>query len=246
VFLVFWGSWWEHHGSDVQQYLANYFSGLGIGEKWTPILNQYTDSDGGPGLGSEAVLYGGSLNTGALIVHSDPPHAATKAQLAEEAYLAITHIYGNNIKHTREIIPIVVSPSGFDPAGYLERNICAEHDWATHFDSASGTTYYFPYVNMPWQPDSGRGCSYGKGVNAGFSISAGHEFAEVVTDPFVNSGAFPGTGWASHTSPADEVADHCFGGAKQSNIFVLKLGTGDFPSQKLWDNSRSTCVSRIR
>ena len=80
------------------------------------------------------------------------------------------------------------------------------------------------------------GC-LGQSVPATLSFVAGHEWAEVVTDPFVTTKS--ATGWASAataTSQEQEVGDLCQPQPGGGNTFTLKLSTGSFTMQKLWSN----------
>jgi serine protease len=68
-----------------------------------------------------------------------------------------------------------------------------------------------------------------------FSLVAGHEYAETLTDQF------PPGGWTNPVS-GEEAADPCAwissGPGHAKNI---KLGTGSFAMQSIWSNDTSAC-----
>jgi hypothetical protein len=74
-----------------------------------------------------------------------------------------------------------------------------------------------------------------RGVLDAFSIVAGHEYAETLTDQF------PRGGWTNPVS-GDEVADTCAwiasGPGRAAN---LSLPTGKFAMQSMWSNDTSAC-----
>ena len=124
---------------------------------------------------------------------------------------------------------MVFTPSGHSQSGF-GTSWCAYH-------SSSGS---LSYSYVPYQPDAGASCGqnfvngidngYGNGYFDGFSIVAGHEYAETITDPY------PSSGWLD--SRGAENADKCawisFGQGAASNI---GLGGHTFAVQSLWSNA---------
>jgi hypothetical protein len=63
----------------------------------------------------------------------------------------------------------------------------------------------------------------------GFSIVEGHEYAETVTDPYINA-------WLD--SSGDEIGDKC----AWQGLFDLSVPTGAFAMQPLWSNRANACA----
>ena len=77
------------------------------------------------------------------------------------------------------------------------------------------------------------------------SVVAGHEWAEAVTDPYIDgSGKEYQTAWASKKG---EVGDLCEPDRRSkfniANVFTLKLKTGKFAMQKPWSDAANRCVA---
>jgi hypothetical protein len=273
VYLVFWGSWWKAHGSDARTRLEDLFAGLG-GSSWAKTVSQYCWQPFGPaggwqhpGSSSGSLLFGGRIDIGTIIDSRNPPSGPSDNQLAAEAR-----------KETPAIPPdttiVIVTPPGVRPKSDLSKNgkvaVCARHTWTTY--TSSGGTYGLPWIDLPYGIISstasifvgGRNCQYGKGAIAGLTVNAGHEWAEMLTDPFINSEFIPhspyrvGSGWGVHNSPivknavGDEVADLCSPGPsdvfgplvrKYKRVLQIKLKTGTFWMQQLWSNEAKKCVN---
>ena len=156
------------------------------------------------------------------------PHAATIGQLATEATAAATHFgapTGGGVQY------VLVSPTGTLPLSFsAAKGDCGEH-W-----SADVRTTEIPYV-----PDAGPSCGayavHGGSAGAvdGVTLTAGHEYAEVLTDP---DGA---TGWLDDSQ--QEIADKCALAATNGAGFGdVHFATGTFPLQTLWSNAAQACV----
>ena len=215
VYLVFWGSQWDSDGNGVQQYLTDYFSGVGTGsDNWSTIMNQYPDGNGnGPSFGN-SVLGGTWVDDS-----SAAPSNASASDISNEANNGAAHFGVSGPDND----VFVVSPSGTSPDGFPNTGFCAWHDW-------NGNV---AFTNMPYVLDAGQGCGENSVQNAldGFSIVGGHEYAEAVTDPE------PSSGWVA--SDGEEIGDLC----AWQNLTTLSLPTGSFAIQPLWSNNAGGCAS---
>jgi len=86
------------------------------------------------------------------------------------------------------------------------------------------------YISLPYEIDAGSTCGEDKvfSVWDGFSIDAGHEYAETITDPD------PDTGWVdtNDTTGDGELGDKC----AWQDLTTLSLSTSTFAMQPLWSN----------
>ncbi|GAB2690140.1 hypothetical protein [Kitasatospora kifunensis] len=218
VYLDFWGSQWDSDTNGVQQYMANFYQGLGTSQDtWSTITTQYPDSSGsGPAF--TGPVYGGSwVDDG-----SPAPASSQQSDIAAEADSAAAHF---GVAGNPDAQIVVMSPSGTSPDGWPGSGFCAWHDY----------TGSVSYTNMPYQLDAPAGSrcpnSALRGKLDAFSIVAGHEYAESITDPQ------PAGGWL--TAGGSEIGDLC-----ESNFQELTLPTGTFAVQPLWSNSDNACVIR--
>ena len=80
--------------------------------------------------------------------------------------------------------------------------------------------------------DAGDGCGANSvaGDLDGFSITAGHEYAETITDPD------PGTGWVA--PDGEENGDLC----AWQNLHTIDLSSGSFAVQPTWSNQDGGCA----
>jgi hypothetical protein len=248
VYLVLWGPNWSN-SSPVFQYLASFYAGLGQSDDdWSTITSQYGDGSGTP-------TFGTSVLAGAVQDTSTPPDPVTEDDLASEAagaasYFAITDLADAQV--------VIASQSGtcFSdgfvgdapscpalPAGFTP-SYCAWHSIVTFTSTTSTTLNSVPFINLPYGLDAGTECgenwvnSGAAGTYDGFSMDAGHEYAETITDPN------PPTGWIDITDPSGgEIADKCaWGGTSGNADGDLTLSTGTFAMQGLWSNATGGCV----
>jgi serine protease len=214
VYLVFWGSQWTSDRNGVQTYVTNFFNGLGTsGDAWSRVTSQYAGRGGVP-------TFTGSVLKGAWVDNAAAaPGRASASAIAAEARRGIGH-FGVAASHNVSVI--VLSPHGTHPDGFPSGGFCAWH-------SATGG---LPYTNMPYVLDAGTSCGQNSvgGRLDGFSIVAGHEYLEVVTDPF------PASGWVD--SSGQENADKC----AWKNLHRLALPTGSFAVQPTWSNKVHGCA----
>jgi serine protease len=219
VYVLFWGPNWQ---SDPTQdaallYTAHFVQGLGdtTNDVWSPIMDQYYDGSGNVGFSS-------SVYVGAYQDSSSPPYNTSQTQLAAEDN---NFLSAEGITDTTDAQIIIATqpgtcPNGFAPAGCPgAHNYCAWHSYANS-----------PYTNLPYQPDAGVSCGEDSvsGVNDGFSIVGGHEYAETATDPFLNA-------WVDNSDPGGgEIGDKC----AWTDLGLTDLTTGAYPTQPLWSNSQ--------
>lgn len=248
VYLVFWGSQWASGGdpNGAATYLQNLFRGIGTGgEQWSGTMTQYCD---GPDVAKGASTcdtttnpHVGYPNSGALAgvwvdTGAAAPANATAAQIAQEAVAAAAHFGNTSAASNRFVQYLIVSPSGTHPDGFNTSgaSFCGWHDYT---QSASGD---LAYTNMPYVSDAGSACGVNfvnggaAGVLDGFSIVAGHEYAETLTDQN------PPGGWtaASGAENGDECAWISSGQGAAANV---TMSTGAFPMQSTWSNDTNRC-----
>ena len=146
------------------------------------------------------------------------PSNASATAISNEAHKAATH-FGTS-GHNASVI--VVSPHGTHPDGFPSGGFCAWHD------SSGG----LPFTNMPYVLDAGTGCGQNSvgGKLDGFSIVAGHEYLEAVTDPI------PASGWVARNG--EENADLC----AWKNLHKITLPTGSFAVQPTYSNKVHGCA----
>jgi serine protease len=224
VYLLFWGPSWSTTGSDFT-YLDDFLTGLGQepADDWSTIMEQYGVPAGYPG-------FGGSVLRGVFLDTSTPPYGVTQPQLAAEADALYASQSLTDAANTQIV---VATPAGTCPAGFYSPSCpsggtyCAWHSYTS--------VHSVPFTNMPYVVDSGGGCGEDsvnpapRGTYDGFSIVEGHEYAETVTDPYLNA-------WLD--SSGDEIGDKC----AWLNLFDLSLPTGTFAMQPLWSNRANGCA----
>jgi len=226
VFLVYWGSQWNHNdpsGEAPRQ--QSFFNGAG-GSSWNNSVTQYCEgvaagttrcgSSGTP-VGNHAGALAGSWFDNASAAPSHP----TQAQIAAEAVRAAAH-FGV----TSNVQFVINTATGNNSRGFGTQ-YCAYHS------STSSTIGEVAYTYMPYITDAGANCGAnfnGLGADAGITVVAGHEFAEAETDPF------PNTGWVDGSGA--EIGDKCVWiPSGQGAAADIKLSTGSFPVQSLWSNA---------
>lgn len=213
VYLVFWGKQWTSDKNGVQAYLTNFFSGLGrTGDNWSRVASQYT------GRGKHPTFTGSVLKGTFVDSAANAPTNMSASAIANEARKGASHfgVSGVNVNI------IVVSPHGTHPDGFPNAGFCAYHD----------ATGGLPYTNMPYVLDAGSSCGQGilGGKLDGFSIVAGHEYMEAVTDPQ------PPSGWVARNG--EENGDIC----AWKGLHKLSLSTGSFAVQPTYSNAVHGCA----
>jgi serine protease len=239
VFVVFWGSQWSTTGdpAGVATYLTKFLGGLfGSQDHWSTSTTQYCQGapNGTTSCPVGAIFIGhptASPLAGTWIDNATAaPSGASQSQLAAEARRAAAHFSTTALGSNTQIV--VATPSGAKPQGF-GTSYCAWHSYTS--GAGIGT---IAYTNLPYMPDAGAACGQGfvnagaAGALDGVSIVGGHEYAETVTDPFLNAwrdqqGQENGDkcAWISPTQP---------GGARN-----LALGSPsvNYAVQGLWSNA---------
>ena len=208
VYVVFWG--WKSDPSGEAPYLTKFLSSVG-GTQWLNTVIQY-------GGGNPTDLYGGSW--------SDPtsiPAQPTDSQIQAEAKAAISH-FGLSTSVNSQII--IATPTGHSTSGFGS-SFCAYHGRVTAHPNVT-------YTNLPYMTDADSSCgAYAvQGLLDGVSIVEGHELAETITDPLVNSN----DAWLD--SGGNEIGDKC----AWYELSSITTANGSFAVQPLWSNAANTCV----
>jgi serine protease len=251
VYLVFYGSQWaQGAGGDpngVSTFLQALFSGIGTGgEKWSGTVTQYCDgptvAKGATRCDTSTTPHVGYPSQGALAGvwfdnQAPSPADATPAQLAQEAVNAAQHFGNTTPAQNRYAQYFIVSPAGTHPDGFNTsgQGFCG---WHYYTQSPFGD---IAYANLPYVSDAGRSCGVkfvnhsDQGVLDAFSIVAGHEYAETLTDQF------PSGGWSNSVS-GDEVGDECaWISTGRGHAANVSLPTGKFAMQSIWSNDTGVC-----
>ena len=198
VYVVYWGPQWSagfstggYTSGQAQTYVQDFFGGVG-GSPWARSTTQYCQgvASGTTQCGAGGVhptnpsgeLAGTWADTSAL------PSTITQSSIAAEASRLAGHFGG-------------VNPSAdymvFTPTGHSESGFGTQ--WCAYHSSSGNLSYSY----IPYQPDAGTSCgmnfvnnnnAFGNGYFDGFSIVAGHEYGETITDPYPNSGWLDGRG----------------------------------------------------
>lgn len=249
VYLVFWGSQWLSGGDPdgAAAYLQSLFAGIGTGgELWSGTMTQYCDgsgiSKGATSCPATGVSYVGYPSSGALagvwfITGKAAPNSATIRGLATVATAAAVHFGNTTAASNRYALYIVASPSGTHPDGFgtTGSTFCAWHDYA------STKRGYIAYTNLPYVDDLGASCGQSfvnagpAGVNDGFSIVAGHEYAETLTD------MLPSAGWTNATTGAEDGDECAWISSGQGAAANVSMGNGAYAMQSTWSNDTNEC-----
>jgi hypothetical protein len=251
VYLVYWGPAWQAgfsttHGNftytntQVESYLNTFFGGIG-GGAWAGVQTQYCQgitvasfSCTGQA-GAENITNPSGQLKGTWVDPSPVPadivttglvSNATTDPLETEAAAAAQH-FGYDPNATYFILTQPGTQATLYGSVY-----CAYHSETTH-TTQPGVRYAF----VPFVPDQGAGCgmdsvnqddAFGHGYLDGYSIVAGHEYAEAVTDPGNLSGFQDG--WNDATT--SENGDKCAWTGLQN----ISAGGQSFAVQPLWSN----------
>jgi serine protease len=242
VYLVYWGQQWATLGDPAGEaayeraFLNSIYTG---GDSWITSTQQYCSgapvgaTSCGPGtthVGSPSgpLVKGIWYDTASVAVPVQPEFAA-------EALRAATH-FGNTTAASNASVEYVIHTATHsnDPEAGLV--YCAYHS-----STSSPTAGQVAYTSMPYVPDYQTTCG-GNAVNSGtrgtldgVSIVGGHEFAEVITDPF------PDGGWLD--SAGLENADKCaWVTSGPGAMHDIGVGGSQYAVQTLWSNAAGACV----
>src|SRR5262245_35380738 len=222
VYIVFWGPQWVngfttggYSSAQAQTYVSDFFGGVG-GSSWANSTTQYCQgvANGTTQCGTSGThpTNPGNELAGTWVDGTAVPSSPTQNQIQTEASALAAHFGGVDPNADY----MVFTPTGHSESGF-GTSWCAYH-------SSSGS---LSYSYIPYEPDAGLSCgmnfvnsgnsSFGNGYFDGFSIVAGHEYAETLTDPYPNSG------WLD--SRGEENADKCaWIGAGQGAASNIDLG----------------------
>ena len=254
VYLVFWGTQWgtattNSHGDltfSGDSYagaptLQELFKGLGTGgEQWSGVLTQYCE---GVAAGSEtcpANNFHIGTPTGNVLAGvwydnaSAVPDTATGSQIEDEAVRAAVRFGNTTSALNRQAQYIILSPTGTHPDSFNLPNVgfCAWHGSTAGSNSTYGD---IAFTNLPYVMDAGSACgmnweNQGAAGNLdGYTINAGHEYAETVTDQTVG-------GWYGPDSSDSENADKCAWGRSGFSYPNVTMATGSFQLSPTWSN----------
>ncbi len=248
IYISWWGSQWNtgfstggYTSAQAQTYITGFFGNVG-GSTWAKIDTQYCQ---GVAIGTINCGTSGTHITnptgqlkGTWVDTTSVPLSPTQSQIQSAATRLMNHFGGYNANATY----FVFTPHGRSMVGFGTQ-WCAWHDEPT-----SGTNMAYAYI--PYIPDAGTSCgrnfvnktnnSYGNGYFDGFSIVAGHEYAEAVTDPHPERTS-TNFGWVTSTgSGGQENGDLC---AWASNSKNITLGAHFYAIQPLWSNSSLSCAT---
>lgn len=243
VYISWWGSQWSsgfstggYSSAKAQAYVRGFFGNVG-GSSWNAIDTQYCQG-----------VAIGTVNCGTNGVHitnptgqlagewndtSKLPRRISQSSIASAAVRLMSH-FGYDLNATY----FVFTPSGHSMNGFRTQ-WCAWHS----VTSSGGNQVAYAYI--PYQPDAGGNCgmnfvnatnnSFGNGYFDGFSIVAGHEYAEAQTDPHPSSGNIAWT-----DSSGAENADKCAWSSLSTNI---ALGSQSYAVQPIWSNLAGGCAT---
>jgi hypothetical protein len=244
VYLLLWGDWSSSAAQQAYSYLYYSYQGLGASPRdtWSTVTSQYRDGSGSPAFGS-SVLASTWQDTSA------PPDPVTPNDLAAEAETVRTAAGITDLTDAQVVVasaPGTCFSDGFaGSCGSIQSSgqYCAWHDYA--IDSSGN----LPFTNLPFQLDAGTECGENwinpgqGGQYDGFTMTAGHEYAETITDPF------PDTGWfdaADQNISGGEIGDKCAWGGIMFGVTDpegdITLSTGTFAMQSLWSNAYGRCM----
>ena len=253
VYLIFWGPEWSkgfsftvgsftYTNKTAETYLRDFFGSVG-GSPWAGVQTQYCQGAAIGGvscngaLGAQFVQNPSSMLKGAWVDPSAVPSPIVTTALVEnttndpvatEALRASQH-FGYNVNATY----FILAQPGTVATAY-GTVYCAYHSETGHALGARGVRYAF----MPYVPEQGAGCgvdsvnqndAFGHGYYDSYSIVAGHEFAEAVTDPDNYNGTQDG--W--NDAQSNENGDKCAWTGLQN----IALRGQVYAVQPLWSNA---------
>jgi len=240
VYISYWGTEWINGFSTggvpstaAQTYVNDFFGGLG-GNAWVDSTTQYCQGVASGTVTCPATAAHVTNPANQLAgVWEDPtvvPALPSGADITNAAIRLEQH-FGYNVNATY----FVLSPSGKSELGF-GTSWCAWHSAAYAPTSKHGKSGVMAYAYVPYQPDAGSSCGMNfvnrkqgplhQGYFDGFSIVAGHEYAEAITDPV------PMQGWGDQYS--SENGDRCAWSRLSADITV---GGNYFAVQPLWSNA---------
>jgi hypothetical protein len=252
VYLVYWGTEWQqgfsstqgsftYSNTTVENYVNSFFSNVGA-SAWAGVQTQFCQNVALASMtcagqaGAQFVTNPSGQLKGTWVDPTAVPAEIVTTGLAEnqtndpletEAIAAAAH-FGYDVNATY----FILTPPGHGATAYGSV-YCAYHSETGHV-SGHGVRYAF----MPYVPEQGAGCgansvnkqnnAFGNGYLDGYSIVAGHEYAEAVTDPGNQMGVQDGWNDASGSENGDKCA--------WTGLQNISLGGNSFAVQPLWSN----------
>jgi hypothetical protein len=247
VYIIYWGTWWtSSSGKQARSYLDGMFKGVGA-TSWARTITQYCDdygtvSPGGPLVG----LQGASELAG---THVDASHVASPVDdsaIVREVKKYAPGPQAGGVYPIGLPVPVVVTPRGTvdvnDQSTTKGGDVrwCSYHDWMQQDDHEGGFMDR-PYIALDYGTilAHAQGCQHGQGALGGLAVTAAHEWAEALTDPFGN---FEGVvlnggddGWTD-TSAKSEIADIC------ETKSIVRVDS--YPMPQLWSDKAGGCVGK--
>src|SRR2546429_1324395 len=241
VFLIFWGSTWSSgftsHGvsnTTARNYIESYFRGVG-GNHWLNSTTQYCQ---GIATGSQFCPAGATHPSnsagqfaGSIVDTTAIPRHPTDAQVQATVRRNLPRLGTDP-----NALYMVLTSSGHSISGFGTQ-FCAYHDNLVVGGQA------IAYANQPVSLDAGRSCgqnfvngssnSFGNGPLDGYSITAGHEYAEAISDAYPSQTI----GWLD--AQGAENGGKCawsMGPGPNSAAQDITLGANQFAVQSLWSN----------
>ncbi|HVS47900.1 MAG TPA: hypothetical protein VHJ99_03245 [Candidatus Dormibacteraeota bacterium] len=250
VYMVYWGPEWTqgfsvqqgsftYTSAGVERYVNSFFNNVG-GSPCAGVQTQYCQNID-PAFSCVGQPYAQFVTNPTRQlkgVWSDPTPVpaeivtglaenATDDPIEAEAIKAAAH-FGYSVNLTY----FIMTPPNHGAAAYGSV-YCAYHA-ETHHTTGHGVRYAF----IPYVPEQGAGCgansvnktnnAFGNGYLDGYSIVAGHEYAEAVTDPDNQMGTQDG--W--NDVQTSENGDKC----AWSGLQNITLGSHAFAVQPMWSN----------
>lgn len=241
IYIIYWGPQWAsgfstggYSSGQAQTYVHSFFGGVG-GSSWLNSQMQYCQGaavgtqfcSGGQRVTNPAGQLKGTWNDTTSV-----PAFPSDAQVQAAARRGASH-FG----YSASALYMVVTPHNHNTLGFGLQ-------WCAYHDNSTFGGRPLAYANLPYNPDAGTLCgrnfvnrsnnSFGNGYFDGFSMVAGHEYAEAATD------AFPSQTLAWVDSSGNETGDKCAwngGPGPQSASRNITLGGHSFAVQSLWSNT---------
>jgi hypothetical protein len=247
VYLVFWGKEWtdgSFSSAPLETYVHDFFSAIG-GSAWLGSTGEYCQ---GVTVGATSCPFGwapvpnppgqlGGVWVDSTAVPPTPIDAPDDTEIWKAVHRAYVHFADAHAAY------MVFTPPNHDPSnfGTGTNAICAWHDSNPNAGPA-------PYAVIPFLPDASSPSSPNscgthevnatpRGYYDGFSIMAGHEYAEILTNPFPNTST---VAWAD--AAGQENADKCLW-STASPATNQPSGSQQFAVQSLWSNAAAGCVN---
>jgi hypothetical protein len=193
VYLVYWGPLWSQGFANSSQTITasqDVINGLN-GSNFQQVLSQYYSSS--------AVIDPQGVTLGGTWIDPLPPTVINPQNVLNEANRAQSQNAGWQSDPTHTQYLIFPQPG----AVYSQTNACGWHTYGMSNNVGQANTTYVASA-IYWQPDVGNCVANGPSGNVwnAETFVLSHEYAETVSDPFLNA-------WV--TSGGQEVGDLCIG-----------------------------------